>query len=370
MTFKHITVLTVLIAALALGALVPASSHTQAQGDRLRVIASFSILTDVAANVAGDAADVESLMPLGSNPHSYAPSAQDVVRLDEAGAVLVVGADFEEGVMPVLEEAARDKIVVVSDCVPIRPVFTSTVRSDDANGDEPAALGDISATCQDHHAAVNAAFGTESDLDSGEYLGLLHQLDCGDHHDDDDDGDAAHAHGQCDPHVWMDPFNTGLWTLTIRDTFSALDPDNADIYAANAEAYLVELAGTSDEVQAIIDDIPADNRYIVTNHLAFNYFAERYGLSLVGVVIPGGSTTSEPSVQEVVSLIETIQEYNVPAIFTSVTVSDSLARQVADEAGASIASLYTGSLTAADGPADTYLNYTLANAQSMAEALQ
>jgi ABC-type Zn uptake system ZnuABC Zn-binding protein ZnuA len=155
----------------------------------------------------------------------------------------------------------------------------------------------------------------------------------------------------------------------IRDTLIELDPGNADTYAANAAAYLEALGDTHARVQTLLDPIPQERRTIVTNHLAFNYFAQRYGLTLVGVVIPGGSTTSEPSVQEVLELVETIQTVGVPAIFTEITVSDNLARQIADEAGADIVPVYTGSLTDGD-PAGTYIDYTLTNANRIAEALQ
>jgi len=182
--------------------------------------------------------------------------------------------------------------------------------------------------------------------------------------------EGACAAGNCDPHVWTDPVNAALWTLTVRDTLSELDPAHADVYAANAAAYLDELAALDADIRALIDVIPAERRYIVTNHLAFNYFAVRYGLELVGVVIPGGSTTTEPTVQEVLNLIEAIQTYNVPAIFTETTVSEDLAQQIADEAGAQIVPLYTGSLSEADGSAATYLDYMRFNAGQMAGALR
>lgn len=375
-TYRHrivsLGIFAMLVVALLLGVVSPPPA-AQAQ-TRLRVVASFSILADVAANVAGDAADVESLMAVGSNPHTFVPSAQDVVTLDDADVVFIVGANFEEGLLPVLQEAAGDRVVVASDCVPVRPVFAGTVH-DEGEGavDEPAtpdADSALAVQCEAHHAAVETAFGLAPEEDDHhDTLGPLYAIDCGEH-EGEEAIEGEHHHGTCDPHVWMDPVNAGLWTLAIRDTLSALDPANATLYAANADAYLAELAAMSAEVQAAVDAIPADRRYIVTDHLAFNYFAERYGLELVGVVIPGGSTTSEPSVQEVLDLIDTINAYQVPAIFTSETVNPDLAEQIAGETGVSIVSLYTGSLTGADGPASTYITYTLTNAARMAEALQ
>jgi ABC-type Zn uptake system ZnuABC Zn-binding protein ZnuA len=101
------------IAALTLPAASPA---VQAQGKELHVIASTSILADVAANVAGSAASVESLLPIGANTHTAEPSAQDVARLSNADLVLVVGANYEETLLSVLEQAAGDKLVVAPAC--------------------------------------------------------------------------------------------------------------------------------------------------------------------------------------------------------------------------------------------------------------
>ena len=127
--------------------------------------------------------------------------------------------------------------------------------------------------------------------------------------------DTAYAGtlAEADPHVWTDPVNVALWTLMIRDTLSAADPANAAVYAANAGAYLEELAALHAEIAAQIATLSAEHRFIVTNHQALNYFAARYGLTLVGVVIPGGGTSSEPSVQEVLALIETCLLYTSDA---------------------------------------------------------
>lgn len=351
-----------LAAGLALATLpesVSATPGTQSQ-PRLRVMASFSILADIAANVAGDAAEVEVLIPRGTNPHSFDPSARDVVALSDADIVFVVGLNFEENLITVVEEAAGD-VRSVSGCVPVRPIVQGVVQHDHDSGedahDEEHHMHDPGVdthACETHHAAIEAAFGLEH-VDSAGALGLAAEGAC----------DAG-----CDPHVWTDPAHAALWALAIRDALSERDPANAEVYAANTAAYLDELAELHHDIATQIDAIPPAQRVIVTNHLAFNYFAARYGLEMVGVVIPGGSTSAEPSVQEVLALIDAIKDAGVPAIFTETTVSDSLARQVADESGARMVQLYTGSLSEADGPAATYLDYMRYNTGQIAAALQ
>jgi ABC-type Zn uptake system ZnuABC Zn-binding protein ZnuA len=331
-----------------------------AQESELTVITTTSILADVAGRVAGDAAHVESLFPLGANAHTAEPSAQDVVRLSDADLVLVVGASYEEGLLPVLEEAGGENVIPVSLCVPIRSISQDSHEVHTNQTDTDAA-----AQCSTHYEAVNTAFGLD-DVAMPDALGPLYALECAghDHHDGED------KHEGCDPHVWTDPVNVALWALMIRDVLSEHDPANAATYAANTDAYLAELADTNEQVASILSTIPDDNRFLVTNHLTLGYFAARYDLTIVGVVIPGGSTTSEPSTQDVLKLIDTIQEVGVPAIFTENVVSDSLVQQIADETGAEIISLYTESLSQPGEEADTYLNYFLLNASAIASALE
>jgi ABC-type Zn uptake system ZnuABC Zn-binding protein ZnuA len=336
-----------MIMVLLLG-IVPPKSQAQDSG-ALRIVASTTIVADVAQQVAGDAAVVESLIPVGLNPHTYEPGAQDIVRLSDADLVLVVGAYYESTLEAVLTEAAGSNLVTVSDCVPIR-LF----------GDHPAESAETRSSLEEPCAqaiqAANAAFGAEIDPHADPYLGSLYELDCGDY--------------TCDPHVWNDPYNVALWALSIRDTLTERDPAHADQYAANTERYLAELAALDQDIQAAIEEIPVGQRFMITNHESMGYFAARYGLTIVGVVIPGGSTTAEPSVQEVLGLIETVQDYAVPAIFTETAVSDDLAQQVADEAGADIIQLYTESLSNPGEGADTYLDYMHYNATTIAEALK
>ncbi len=346
-----------------------------AQREPPHVIASFSILADIAAQVAGDAATVTSLMPIGANPHSYTPSAQDVARLSDADLVLVVGANYEETLLPVVEEAAGERAVVVSLCVPIRPVPSGAAEPEDEDAadhpdEAPAADSELASRCAEHTRALEAAFGERAQIAGGTILGPLYALSCGDAEPREGDDGHAHEAGACDPHVWTDPTNAGLWALMIRDALSALNPEAAATYAANTDAYLAELVTLDDEIREMIDTIPPERRAIVTNHVTLTYFAERYGLTLAGVVIPGGSTTSEPSVRDVLRLIDTIQTAHIPAIFTDTTASSATAEQIASEAGVYIVPLYTGSLSQPGEGADTYLDYMRYNAAAIADALR
>ncbi len=372
----------ILAVAIMVSLIVPPSDYGQAQDSRLLVVTSTIIIADVVQNVAGDAAGVVSLMGVGQDPHTFEPSGADVALLDEADIVFINGAEFEEGLLPVLEEAAGDKLHVISDCVPILPLEFALGHGhghghdeedeDEAHPEEPDNDTDQEAMvtwCMTHHADLVDLVGDDDEADEGdeahheEHLGLLYQLDC--HAIAAEGEDAA----SCDPHVWNDPRNVMMWTMLARDLLSELDPANSETYAANAGEYLEQLAALDGELAAMFDAIPVEQRIIVTNHGAFGYLAHRYDLEIVGTVIPSGGTAAEPSPNDVVALIETIEDYGVTAIFTEDTVSDTLAGQIADETGVQVLRLYTGSLTDVGGDAPTYIDYMRYNVTTIVEGL-
>lgn len=421
------------------------ASAVDVQDGRLQVVGSHSILTDVIANVAGDAADVTSVMPLGADPHSFQPTPSDLTALADAGVVFINGAFFEEGLLETIENAADEmNIVTVSSCVEILAFgghdheegeehadeeHADEEHADEEHGgeehaeegEEPAHeesdAGEMSALatlCEQHYAEMEALHeasgdhaheegeehegeehaeeGEEHAHEEGEEahahahvetLGPLYAIDCGTGHGHEEEEAHAegeeeghegeehdHAHGTCDPHVWMEPHNVMYWTMLIRDTLSELDPTNAEIYATNATAYLEELdALAHDFVMPMVETVPAENRVLITNHDAFGYFAARYDFEVVDTIIPSLSTLGEASTEDVATVIDAIREQNIPALFSETTVSDDLAQQIAEETGAEMYPLYSGSLSEADGPAGTYIDYIRYNVTTIVEAL-
>ncbi len=356
---------------LVMGVSLPAA---QAQEGRLQVVASYSILADVVSHVAGDAADVTALIPLGADPHAFEPTPQDLARLADADVVFVNGANFEGRLIEVMEHVvANTNIVPASLCVPILPFGEHDHAEEDEHAEEASVAADspYAAQCAGHAAEI-AEMGIEiiSEPPEGvehhaEPLGPLYALTC--EHHDDDAGDE-HAHGNCDPHVWLDPRNVMYWTLLIRDTLANLDPAHAAVYADNAAAYLDALrAFLQDEMIPLIATLPVERRVLVTDHELFGYLAVGYGFDVVGVVIPGGSTQAEPSAAEVAALIDAIRAAHVPAIFVNATVNPALAEQIAQETGATVETLYTHSL--AEGDAPDYISLMRYDEQKIVETL-
>ena len=135
-------------------------------------------------------------------------------------------------------------------------------------------------------------------------------------------------------------------------------------------AYRQELIDLDQWILEQVAQIPEANRELVTDHQLFIYFANRYGFEQIGAIVPGYSTLSEPSAQELAQLEDAIRELGVRAIFVGNTVNPALAQRVANDTGTKLVFLYTGSLTEATGPAPTYLDYMRFNVQAIVEALK
>jgi ABC-type Zn uptake system ZnuABC Zn-binding protein ZnuA len=169
--------------------------------------------------------------------------------------------------------------------------------------------------------------------------------------------DPQAEHPQGDPHFWLDPNNVVTYVENIRDGLSQADPGGAQVYAANAAAYIEQLKSLDTWIKGQVSQIPPDSRLMVTDHEEFGYFAERYGFKLVGAVVPSLSSEAQPSAQQMAALIDQIKATGAPAIFLETSANPKLADQVAAETGAKIvADLYTHSLSGPDGPAPTYID--------------
>lgn len=177
-----------------------------------------------------------------------------------------------------------------------------------------------------------------------------------------------------DPHVWLNSHHVEQWVNNVAQVLSMTDPTNETTYTENANRYLAELAELDTYVQTELAKIPESNRFLVTNHDAFAYFAHAYEFTVVGTVIPSASSLSEPSASDLVELIEEMREYNVCTIFTETTVSDSLAQTVSAELSdceqVAVQPLYTGALGEADSGDNSYIEMFRSNVDNIVRLLQ
>jgi manganese/iron transport system substrate-binding protein len=275
--------------------------------DKLKVVATNSIVGDIVKNVGGDLIDLTTLIPVGSDPHSYEPVPQDIARVADADVIFVNGAGLEESLLRTIKNAGESsQLVSLSDGIAlIQPTNSS---------------------------------------------------------------DPEHSGG--DPHVWTDPTLVKVWVDKIAQVLSERDPANADIYQSNAKAYSQKLDELDGWVQGQVSQLPAEKRQMVTDHESFAYFAQRYGFDLVGAVIPSYSTLAAPSAQELATLEDAIRQLGVKAIFVDTTVNPALAERVGSDTGVRLVPLYSGSLSQPDGDAGSYLEYMRYNVNAIVSALK
>jgi zinc/manganese transport system substrate-binding protein len=176
---------------------------------------------------------------------------------------------------------------------------------------------------------------------------------------------------QGDPHVWFDPSRVQTMVSNIATGLTSVDSDGGDSYQQRATAYKGQLAQLDQAIKDRINLIPADQRKLVTNHDALRYYADRYGFAIVGTIIPGMDTRSEPSAKDVAALVEAIQNQHVKAIFAENIVSPKLADELAKEAGVNVVDdLYSDNLGEAGSGADTYIGLMQTDTQLIVEALR
>jgi ABC-type Zn uptake system ZnuABC Zn-binding protein ZnuA len=161
-----------------------------------------------------------------------------------------------------------------------------------------------------------------------------------------------------------------VWVSNVETALSALDPEHASLYAANAQVYLAELEALDAEIRAMVDQIPPEKRKLVTDHDSYSYYALDYGFEVIGAVIPGFSTLAAASAQELAALQDQAVAEDVQAIFVGNTVNPGLAQRMAEDLGIRVVPLYSDSLSDADGPAASYVTFMRYNTAAIVEALR
>jgi zinc/manganese transport system substrate-binding protein len=278
--------------------------------EKLKVVATFSILGDLVRNVGGERIELVTLVGPNGDAHVYSPTPADGRRLTEAKIVFTNGLKFEGWI---------DRLVKSSG--------TKAAKVEAAKGVKPL---------------------------KGEDDGHSHGHD--------------HGHGGSDPHAWQSIGNAKIYVANIRDALIAADAPGKETYEANASAYLKQLDLLEAEVKSLVASIPAERRRIITSHDAFRYFEDAYGIDFVSP--QGVSTESEASAKDVARIIQQIRREKIGAVFVE-NVSDArLMERIAKETGAKIGSqVYSDALSEANGPAGTYIDMMRHNIRAFSAAL-
>jgi ABC-type Zn uptake system ZnuABC Zn-binding protein ZnuA len=179
--------------------------------------------------------------------------------------------------------------------------------------------------------------------------------------------DAVELDGD-DPHWWQDPRNAIRAVAALRDALTAADPAGADAYRRSAAAYTARLERLDRAVAACIDKVPKADRTLVTTHDALGYYARRYGIRVVGAVIPSRSTVAQPSAGDISELIDTIKREHVKAVFAESSVRPDVEEAIARESGARIGrALWADTLGPAGSDGATYIDSIVSNTTALVD---
>ena len=333
----------------------------------LSIAATTTILGDIAANVAGDDAEITVLLPVGADPHDFLASSAQVALLHDADLVVANGLLLEESLIDVLRAVEADgvRLFEVAELLDPLPYGAGAGHDDHDEGEGDGHDHDEGEGHDEEEGEHDHDEGEGHDEEEGEH-------DHDEHGEGEDEGgehEHEHDHGSEDPHFWMDPLRVAKAALHIADELNKIAPSPS--WAERAEAYAASLEELDAEIRDLLSSIPEENRKLITNHDAFGYFAARYDFEVVGTVIPGGSTLAEPSSADLAALVDAIVDEGVRAIFAETIEPSILAEAVAAEVGSSVevVELYSGSLGEPGTDAGTLIGMLRLNAERIAEAL-
>jgi zinc/manganese transport system substrate-binding protein len=282
-----------LLIALLMGSCQPVEQSATA--GKKTIVVTYSILGSLIKDLVADRGNVVVLIPNGADPHEWEPSARDIETVNKADLLVQNGLGLESGTLKAIKEAGR------------RGVKTFTASE---------------------HITVRR-------VGAGEGIPT---------------GDADQAMGAEDPHLWTDP-------LTMKDVMASLAAQlksslgiDVDSRSRDLESRLVNL---NNEISAQVSALPKENRRLVTGHESMGYFAQRYGFTLIGAVIPSVTTQAEVSASGLARLKTLVEENKVKAIFTELGTSPAVARAIGNETGVKVVELSTHVLPA-DGSYFTF----------------
>jgi zinc/manganese transport system substrate-binding protein len=274
-----------------------------ARPEQVRVVATTTQIADFARAVAGDQANVVQVLRPNTDPHDYEPRPADVEATAGANIVLVNGDNLDRWMTDIVKQAAgHPRVIDLGNSVPVKLA------------------------------------GESSGPEASRY----------------------------DPHWWHDPRNAQAAVTAIRDALTRANPDAKATYARNADAYLAKLRALDNGIATCVRHVPAPQRKLVTDHDAFGYLAHRYGIRVVGAIIPSQTTQAQASARDVARLVQLIRRERVRAVFPESSINPKLARAIAHQTGAtSDLTLYGDTLGLTGSSGATYLSMELANADAM-----
>lgn len=292
------------------------------QEEGLSVVATIFPQYDFARQVMGGSEGLTMLLRPGQEVHSYEPTPQDIIAIQNCDLFIYVGGESDAWIEDVLDGMDTSNIVILSLMDVVDPLEEDT----------------------------------ENVLENPE------------EHDHQEDGTHLHEE-EYDEHVWTSPKNAILITQAICDALCEIDPDNAGQYQANTADYLTQLEELDAAFREVIGDAQRDTLFF-GDRFPLLYFVREYGLNYYAA-FPGCASETEPSAATVAKLIDLVREEAAPVVYQIELSNGNIARSIADSSGARVETFYTcHNITADDFNAgETYLSLMQRNVDSLKEAL-
>lgn len=295
-----------------------AVAEAQDQASKLSIITTVFPAYDIAREIAGDSAEVRLLLPPGSESHSYEPTPQDIIAIQQADLFFYVGGESEhwvEGLLDSIGDNAPRTLAMLNIVNGLEEEYTKSMAT------------------EDHEYAVQA--------------------------------DAP----ELDEHCWTSPKNVKLIAHAVAGVLTELDPQSAASYAERDTTYQAQL----DELDAAFEQVVSSGvrkKILFGDRFPFRYLAHDYGLAY-DAAFPGCSEDAEPSIQTIVSLIQEIKVDNIPVIFHIEFSSQNTANILAEETGAKVLLLHSCHNVSAEEiqNGSTYLSLMWGNVEALREAL-
>ncbi len=327
----------------------------------LTVVASTTHTAEFTQRVAGDLADVTALIQANQSTHSFDPTASDLAALAGADVLVINGAGLEEWLDDAVEASGFAGTTVDAST----RVGLIEFAGDHDHGHGQDDHGDDHGH-DDHDHDHGHDHGHDDHGHDHGHDDHAHEGD--DHaHDEDDHGhdDHGHSHDGDDPHIWTSAANAAAMVEAIAEGLAAADADNAEVYEANAAAYIAQLEQLDAWIIESISAVDPSDRLLVTNHEAFGYFVDAYDVTYVGAIIPSFDDNAEVSAADIDRLVASIRESGATTVFSETTLSPAAAETIASEAGIQVLSgdegLYGDSLGPAGSPGETYIGSMIHN---------
>lgn len=369
--------------------------------DKFLVYTTFYPLQQFTQNIAGDVADVHSLIPANGDPHAFELGAKSLAALTKADMLIYNGAGFEPFIDQIKSVPDFSHLMLVDSSEGIALLegekhdhsghkehdehteefliqIANTIEEFEHDHiNESQTIESIERILHEHEGDGHEQGGKvieeiemlldeikEGHIESLIGLEEIHHLVSGeDVHEQERDLDHVY-----DPHIWLDPILAKKQVMTIADHMAMSDPENAEIYLANAAAYSKQLDMLDQEIRIQLSDCKKDT--FVPFHNAFSYFAERYDLHTF-TVMQEFSPETPVTAKDIVELIHFAEEHDIKYFFTEENRNPKLAERLASELGGDIL-LFSPleSLTDDDKPNTTYFDKMRANVNNLKIALE